>query len=113
MTGVLIRKVIECVEDTLVEGGRAAPSPLRMAACAAVIRNPWAGSAFVEDLQPNIMEHAKVLTSTIVPRLVPAMGGPDRQEACGKCAVTGTGGEVEHADGRSQTLHLVNVRSER
>ncbi|RVC03701.1 amino acid synthesis family protein, partial [Mesorhizobium sp. M7A.F.Ca.AU.001.01.1.1] len=55
MTGVLIRKIVDFVEDTLVEGGRAAPVPLRMAACAAVIRNPWAGSAFVEDLQPHIM----------------------------------------------------------
>lgn len=109
MSGVHIRKVVDFVEDTLVEGGRAAPRSFRMAACAAVIRNPWAGAAFVDDLQPHIMEHARVLADTIVPRLVATMGGPDRIEAFGKCAVTGTDGEVEHAAGLIHTLHFGNV----
>ena len=42
-----IRKIVSFVDDTLIEGGRAAPRPLRMAASAVVIRNPWAGG-FVE-----------------------------------------------------------------
>ena len=109
MSGVQIRKIVDFVEDTLIEGGRVAPVPLRMAACAAVIRNPWAGSGFVEDLQPQIMAHAKALAEALVPRLVTIMGGAERIEAFGKCAVTGTSGEIEHAAGLIHTLHFGNV----
>ena len=86
MTGVVIRKVVDFVEDTLVEGGKPAARPLRMAACAAVIRSPW-GSAYVEDLQPGIHAHAAILGDLLVPRLVALMGGPEGIEAFGKAAV--------------------------
>jgi hypothetical protein len=109
MNDVVIRKVVDYVEDTLVEGGRASPVTLRMGATAAVIRNPWSGSAFTEDLQPKILAHAKVLADAIVPRLVALMGGADSIEAFGKCAVTGTHGEIEHAAGLIHTLHFGNV----
>lgn len=109
MSDVLIRKVVDYVEDTLIEGGRATPRPLRMAACAAVIRNPWADAGFAEDLQPQIHAHARVLGDALVPRLVAQMGGADRIEAFGKCAVTGTSGEVEHAAGLIHTLHFGNA----
>ncbi|APH71666.1 amino acid synthesis family protein [Aquibium oceanicum] len=109
MNEVVIRKVVDYVEDTLVEGGRPAPARLRMAATAAVIRNPWAGMAFVDDLQPQILAHARVLADAIVPRLVALMSGPAGIEAFGKCAVTGTQGEIEHAAGLIHTLHFGNV----
>lgn len=109
MSVVVIRRVVDYVEDTLIDGGRAAPVPLRMAATAAVISNPWPAGSFIEDLQPQILEHAKVLADTIVPRLVSLMGGPGRIEAFGKCAVTGTQGEIEHAAGLIHTLHFGNV----
>lgn len=109
MTDVVIRKIVDYVEDTLVEGGREAPIKLRMAATAAVIINPWANGAFTEDLQPQILAHAKVLADTVVPRLVALMGGADGIEAFGKCAVTGTQGEIEHAAGLIHTLHFGNV----
>lgn len=38
-----IRKTLLHVEKTLIEGGKAAPTPLTMIAAMAVIRNPWAG----------------------------------------------------------------------
>lgn len=109
MSEVHIRKVVDYVEDTLVEGGRAAASPLRMAACAAVIRNPWSGPEFTDDLHPAILAHARALSDVLVPRLVALMGGPDGIEAFGKCAITGTGGEVEHAAGLIHTLHFGNA----
>lgn len=109
MTEVVIRKVVDYIEDTLVEGGRPAPATLRMAATAAVIRNPWAGIAFAEDLQPQILAHAKALADVIVPRLVTLMGGAAAIEAFGKCAVTGTQGEIEHAAGLIHTLHFGNA----
>ncbi|WP_407496698.1 amino acid synthesis family protein [Pseudooceanicola sp. MF1-13] len=109
MNDPVIRKVVDYIEDTMVEGGRPAATPLRMGACAAVIVNPWAGQGYVEDLQPQIFAHAKALGDVLVPRLVDQMGGPDKIEAFGKCAVTGTAGEVEHAAGLIHTLHFGNV----
>lgn len=109
VTDALVRKVVDYVEDTLIEGGRAAPRALRMAACAAVIRNPWADAGFAEDLQPQIHAHAKVLGDLLVPRLVAQMGGSTHIEAFGKCAIVGTSGEVEHAAGLIHTLHFGNA----
>ena len=108
MSDVHIRKIVDYTEDTLIEGGREVATPVRMAACAAVIRNPW-GTDYVEDLQPQIMAHAVALADALVPRLIALMGGPDRIEACGKAAVTGTSGEVEHAAGLIHTLHFGNA----
>ncbi|MCE7029483.1 amino acid synthesis family protein [Jiella sp. CBK1P-4] len=106
---MFIRKVVDYVEDTIAEGGRLAAKPLRMAACAAVIRNPWAEQGFVEDLQPGIHQAARVLGDALVPRLVALMGGPEGIEAYGKAAVTGSGGEIEHAAGLIHTLHFGNA----
>jgi hypothetical protein len=49
-----IRKTYTLIETVLLEGGRTAPRPLKLIAAAAVIRNPWAGRGFVEDLKPEI-----------------------------------------------------------
>lgn len=38
-----IRKTLLHVEETLIEGGKAAEQPLKMIAAVAVIKNPWAG----------------------------------------------------------------------
>ncbi|RVD70372.1 amino acid synthesis family protein, partial [Mesorhizobium sp. M4A.F.Ca.ET.029.04.2.1] len=38
-----IRKIVTYVENTLIEGGKAAPRPLRLIGVAAVLTNPWAG----------------------------------------------------------------------
>ena len=49
-----VRKLVTYVEDTFIEGGKAAERPLKLFAAAAVLRNPWAGRGFVEDLRPEI-----------------------------------------------------------
>ncbi|MGF7160943.1 hypothetical protein FHS85_002574 [Rhodoligotrophos appendicifer] len=106
MSGV--RKVVTYVEDTLIEGGKAAPRPLRMVATAAVMTSPWAGKGFVEDLRPAILEWAPVLADLLVPRLIEAAGGKDAIEAYGKAAVVGVNGEVEHASALIHTLRFGN-----
>jgi hypothetical protein len=103
-----IRKVVDYVEDILIEGGRDAARPWRMAACAAVIRNPWAGQNFIEDLRPAILAHAPALVDALVPRLVALLGGADAIEAYGKSAIVGVNGEVEHAAALIHTLHFGN-----
>jgi len=51
-----IRKTLLHVENTLIEGGKPAAVPLKLIAAIAVIRNPWAGRGFVEDLSGEIRD---------------------------------------------------------
>ena len=46
-----IRKTLLQVETTLIEGGKAALLPLKLYSAIAVVKNPWAGRGFVEDLR--------------------------------------------------------------
>jgi hypothetical protein len=105
----LIRKFVVSSEDVLIEGGRAVPSPYRTSVVAAVLRNPWHGRGFVEDLQPEILAIAPELGAAMVPRLMNAIGGPQAVEAYGKAAVVGVGGEVEHASALIHTLRFGNA----
>jgi len=103
-----VRKIVQFVEDGLIEGGRKAERPIRMAAVAAVLKNPWAGRGFVENLRPEILDVAPDLARMIVPILVEACGGADRIEAYGKAAVVGSNGEIEHASALIHTLRFGN-----
>jgi hypothetical protein len=75
---------------------------------AAVLRSPWAGEGFVEDLRPGILSTAPLLGEMLVPRLMEAVGGPEAVEAYGKAAVVGVAGEVEHASALIHTLRFGN-----
>lgn len=103
-----IRKTLLHVETTLIEGGRAAPKPLKLIAAAAVIRNPWAGVGFVEDLKPAIHEVAPELGALLTGMILDAAGGGDAVEGYGKAAVVGLDGEVEHASALIHTLRFGN-----
>ncbi|MBT6076666.1 MAG: amino acid synthesis family protein, partial [Oceanospirillaceae bacterium] len=45
-----VRKVVTHIEETRIEGGKAAATPIKMVGVAYVIKNPWAGQGFVENL---------------------------------------------------------------
>nr|WP_282761245.1 amino acid synthesis family protein [Komagataeibacter saccharivorans] len=95
-------------EETLIEGGREAPVPLQLFTVAAVLKNPWAGRGFVEDLKPEIHAIAPSLGELMTARMLEMTGGGDRIEAYGKAAVVGTDGEVEHASALIHTLRFGN-----
>ncbi|MCI2397921.1 amino acid synthesis family protein [Aliiroseovarius subalbicans] len=103
-----IRKTLLHVEHTLIEGGRAAPTPLTMIAAVAVIRNPWAGQGFVEDLRPAIHDCAPGLGALLTEMVLEAAGGGDKVEGYGKSAIVGVNGEVEHASALIHTLRFGN-----
>jgi hypothetical protein len=103
-----IRKTLTWVETVLVEGGRAAPQPLKLIAAAAVITNPWAGRGFVEDLKPEIHAVAPELGAILTAMILDAAGGADRVEGYGKAAVVGLNGELEHANALIHTLRFGN-----
>lgn len=104
----LIRKTLLHVETTLIEGGRASPRPLRLIGAAAVVRNPWAGLGFVEDLKPAIHDVAPELGEILTAMVLEAAGGGDKVEAYGKAAICGLAGEVEHASALIHTLRFGN-----
>lgn len=103
-----IRKIVVHTEDVLVEGGKPVPRLHRVVCAAAVLRNPWAGRGFVENLRPEIDQVAPLLGEVLVPRLLEALGGAEKLEAYGKAAIVGTSGEVEHASALIHTLRFGN-----
>jgi amino acid synthesis protein len=91
---VEIRRLYTFIEETFEEGGRELARPLKRAAAAAVIQNPFAGS-YVEDLTP-LVELGDRLGKLLGERAVAALGG-DAPESFGKAAIVGMDGEREHA----------------
>ena len=70
-----IRKIVTYKETILVEGGRDAPEPLDIFAAAAVVRNPWAGRGFVEDLSPEIQAFGPILGQRLTDEMLKMAGG--------------------------------------
>ncbi len=103
-----LRKTLLHVETTFIEGGRGAAVPLRLLAALAVVRNPWAGRGFVEDLRPEIHEVAPVLGELLTRMIIEAVGSGEAVEAYGKAAVVGLDGEIEHASALIHTLRFGN-----
>jgi hypothetical protein len=104
----LIRKTMLQVETTLIEGGKAAPSPLKMIAAMAVLKNPWAGRGFVDDLKPEIHDAAPELGRLLTAMIVEAAGSGAAVEGYGKAAIVGLDGEIEHASALIHTLRFGN-----
>lgn len=106
---VEIRKSLLHVETTFIEGGRTAPKPLVLHAAIAVIKNPWAGRGFVEDLKPEIHAIAPVLGALLTEMLLKSVGSGELVEGYGKSAVVGLAGEIEHASALIHTLRFGNL----
>lgn len=103
-----VRKTLLYEENTLIEGGKVAENPLKLIAAMAVIRNPWAGAGFVDDLSPEIRDCAPGLGQMLTEIILNAAGSGDHVEAYGKSAIVGLNGEVEHASAVIHTLHFGN-----
>lgn len=106
-----IRKIVTFDEEVFVEGFKAADTPWRMFAVAAVIKNPWAGR-YVEDLKPEIMAYGPVLGEMMADRMIALAGSGEAIEAYGKAAIVGLDGEIEHASALIHTLRFGNFYRE-
>ena len=104
----VIRKTLLHVETTLIEGGKAAPVPLKLIAAAAVVKNSWAGLGFVENLKPAIHDVAPDLGALLTAMILEAAGSGAAVEAYGKAAIVGLDGEVEHASALIHPLRFGN-----
>jgi len=106
--GIEIRKMTTFIEETFIEGGKAAQRPIKMVVVAAVMRNPWAGKGYVEDLQPEIYRLAPLLGARMTSQLTAVMPSTE-VEAYGKAAAVGVNGEIEHASALIHTLRFGNI----
>ena len=106
--GLSLRKTVTFTETALIEGGKAAAKPLKLFAAAAVLRNPWAGKGFVEDLKPEIHAIAPQLGEMLTAMIIEMAGSGEAVEGYDKAAVVGTDGEVEHASALIHTLRFGN-----
>jgi hypothetical protein len=89
-----LRKLVTFHEEIHLEGGRGGDEPLRKAAAAAVIGNPYAGKPYAEDLS-LLVEPSDEIGKLLGSRAAQALGAP--VESYGKAAMVGTAGEQEHA----------------
>ncbi|MBB4480789.1 amino acid synthesis family protein [Rhizobium etli] len=105
---IQIRKTGLQIETTLIEGGKAAAVPMKLFTAFAVVKNPWAGRGFVEDLKPEIHAAAPVLGELLTRMIIDAVGSGDAVEGYGKAAVVGLDGEIEHASALIHTLRFGN-----
>ncbi|RQR34520.1 MULTISPECIES: amino acid synthesis family protein [unclassified Burkholderia] len=105
----LIRKSVLHVETLYVDGDKVAAKPLKMIGAVAVIKNPWAGRGYVEDLSPEIRAIAPQLGEHLTKLILDEAGSGDAVEAFGKSAIVGLDGEIEHASALIHTLHFGNI----
>ncbi|WP_175729151.1 amino acid synthesis family protein [Burkholderia ambifaria] len=105
----LIRKSVLHVETLYVDGDKVAAKPLKMIGAVAVIKNPWAGRGYVEDLSPEIRALAPQLSEHLTRMILDEAGSGDAVEAFGKSAIVGLDGEIEHASALIHTLHFGNT----
>ena len=99
---MVVRKIVTVIEEIHLEGGRQVTPAARVAVVAAIVRNPWAGQGFVDDLAPGIDANASHLGELLAPLVLEALGAP--AEAYGKAAIVGLDGEVEHGSALIHTL---------
>ena len=101
-----IRRTITHIQHTHNEGGKPLAEPTLLVAAAAIIRNPWFGRGFVENLKPEIRglgpELGKLLTDMVLAVT------DNKLEGYGKASVVGIGGEIEHAQALTHTVWFGN-----
>ena len=107
-----LRKLVTYDEVIYRDGDRAAIPPLRLIGVAAVVKNPWAGRGYVEDLSPEINRIAPVLGKLLTDQIIALAGSGDAIEAYGKAAVAGTDAELEHGSALIHTLRFGNFYRE-
>lgn len=95
MQAINIRRWFSFVEHKSVEAGQPHDEPLRKAAVAAIVENPF-GAGFRKDLSAGIEASAK-LGEQVAKHLLEVFGDYPIQ-SYGKAGIVGVGGEQEHAN---------------
>ena len=101
-----VRRTLLWQQTTYIEGRQKVPEPTLLAAAMAIIKNPWFGRGYVEDLRPEIRDCCPEIGKLLTGMLLDVTG--ERLEGCGKASVVGMGGEIEHAQALTHSLHFGN-----
>ena len=107
-----LRKLVVYREVVVTEAGVQPARPARQASVAAVVRNPWVGTGPTHDLSDETARIAPVLARLLTDRLTAALGGVAAVEACGKAAIVGSAGEIEHGGALIHTPYFGNLLRE-
>lgn len=99
ITAIAVRKTISHLETIYTEGGRSLATPLHKAVVGAVIRNPWAGLGFVDDLWDEMNRVGAMLSGLLGRGVIDLLGSIEEVRGIGKCSVVGIAGEIEHGAG--------------
>jgi hypothetical protein len=89
-----MRQITVISQDVLSEGGRELKTPCRRVAACAVLQNPHAGGAPIDDFSGLVdlsVEAGKVLTARALEAL-----GDLKPRGYGKAVIVGTAGDLEH-----------------
>ncbi|MEX0284608.1 MAG: amino acid synthesis family protein [Paracoccaceae bacterium] len=101
-----LRRTLLWQQTTYIEGWKAPAEPTLLVAAMAIIKNPWFGRGHVENLRPEIMEQGPELGALLTKMILDVTG--ERIEGYGKASIVGMGGEIEHAQALTHTLHFGN-----
>lgn len=101
-----IRRTLLNIQTTFEEGGKRVDTPTKLIAAIAIIKNPWFGRGYVENLRPEIREVGPEVGKLLTDMILEVTG--DAIEGYGKASVVGMGGELEHAQAITHTLWFGN-----
>ena len=101
-----IRRTLSHVQTTYHEGGHPVATPTKLIAALCIIRNPWFGRGYVQDLRPEIRDIGPEIGKLLTDMILDITG--DALEGYGKASVVGMGGEIEHAQALTHTLWFGN-----
>ena len=109
---IKIRKIVTFEEEVFIEGEKESEKTLKLFSVASVIKNPWHGRGFVNDLSNEISLYSPILGEELTKRILILSGGKKYIEAYGKAAICGLEGELEHASALIHTLKFGNIYRE-
>ena len=96
MSSLEVRKILAHVEDVRSVAGRAdGDGVLRKVVVSAVVKNPYAGLGYVDDLS-EIIEGSAAIAAEIGTRAIELLGAP--AQSYGKAGLVGFAGEQEHVN---------------
>ena len=79
---VEIRRTLLWQQTTYLEGWEKVPEPTLLVAALVIIKNPWFGRGYVENMRPEIQEHGPVIGKLLTKMLLDICG--DKLEGCGQ-----------------------------
>ena len=103
---VEIRRSLMWKQTTYLEGWKEVPEPTFLVAAIVIVKKPGFGRGHVENMCPEIQKHGPAIGKILTQMLLDVTG--DWLEGCGKASVVGMGGEIEHAQALTHTLHFGN-----